>query len=87
MASRATTSQIPWRSARGDAVLVGASEWYGGDATYVYVRMRVDGPEWTEQAKLTASDAAAYDYFGFAVALAGDTALIGARARRSDGSE
>jgi len=65
----------------GDTVLVGASEWYTGrGAAYVYVRSEgPDGPEWTEQAKLTATDAAAYDYFGYAVALDGDTALVGAR--------
>ncbi len=28
--------------------------------------------EWTEQTKLTASDAASYDYFGNAVAINGD---------------
>ncbi len=33
---------------------------------------------WTQQAKLTASDAAAEDNFGASVALAGDTVVIGA---------
>ena len=33
---------------------------------------------WTEQAKLTASDAAAEDFFGGSVSVSGDTAVIGA---------
>ncbi|VVB59126.1 FG-GAP repeat protein [uncultured archaeon] len=44
-------------------------------SAYVFIRT---GTTWTQQAKLTASDAAAGDYFGYSVALDGDTALIGA---------
>jgi hypothetical protein len=36
------------------------------------------GTTWTEQATLAASDAAAGDRFGLAVALSRDTALVGA---------
>jgi hypothetical protein len=36
------------------------------------------GTAWTQQAKITAADAATNDYFGVSVALSGDTALIGA---------
>jgi hypothetical protein len=36
------------------------------------------GDSWTQQAKLVASDGAADDYFGRSVALAGDTAVVGA---------
>ncbi|MCB0518457.1 MAG: FG-GAP repeat protein, partial [Saprospiraceae bacterium] len=42
---------------------------------YVFVR---SGTTWTEQAKLTASDGAANDWFGWSVSLSGDYALIGA---------
>ncbi len=63
----------------GDSVLVGAS---GDDAkvalggsAYVFVR---SGTTWTQQAKLVPSDTAANDYFGTAVALSGNTALVGA---------
>lgn len=42
---------------------------------YVYVR---SGPLWTEQAQLVASDGTNADIFGQAVALDGDTAVIGA---------
>lgn len=43
-------------------------------AAYVFVR---SGISWSEQAKLTASDAASGDWFGFSVAIDGDTALVG----------
>jgi len=41
----------------------------------VFVR---SGTEWTRQAKLTASDEDATDWFGYSVALSGDTAVVGA---------
>ena len=60
----------------GDTAVIGA---YGDDegagSAYVF---RWDGATWVEH-KLTASDGAADDYFGFySVALDGDTAVIGA---------
>jgi FG-GAP repeat protein len=60
----------------GDTVVVGAT---GGDANiragaaYVFTRT---GGSWTQQAKLTASDAAD-GYFGVSVAVSRDTALVG----------
>ncbi len=69
----------------GDTALVGAT---GNDdagassgSAYVFVRT---GTVWSQQAKLTANDAATEDVFGIAVSLLGDTALIGA-ARNDDG--
>jgi uncharacterized repeat protein (TIGR01451 family) len=44
-------------------------------AAYVFVR---NGTNWTEQAKLTASDAAANDQFAVTVGISGDTVAIGA---------
>jgi hypothetical protein len=64
----------------GDTALVGAendgigANKYQGSA-YVFVR---SGTVWTQQAKLTALDAEANDYFGASVALSGNTALVGA---------
>jgi hypothetical protein len=64
----------------GDTALVGAL-WddYGANTSqgsaYVFVR---NGTTWTQQAKLMASNGAAYDYFGSSVALFADTALVGA---------
>lgn len=64
----------------GDTVLVGANRDDVGanaDQGSVYVFVRV-GSEWRYQAKLTASDGGAGDFFGHSVALSGDTALVGA---------
>ncbi|MEI7899836.1 MAG: hypothetical protein WCK89_06255 [bacterium] len=66
-------------SLSGDIALVGAGldddgGNYSGSA-YVFVR---GGTNWTQQAKLTASDASADDHFGYSVSLSGDTALVGA---------
>jgi len=44
-------------------------------SAYVFVR---SGSTWTQQQKLTASDAAGSDIFGLGVALDGDTAVVGA---------
>jgi len=57
------------RDANGDVVVANTG------AVYVFVR---DDDMWSEEAKLTAKDAAAIDFFGFSVSLSGDTALIGA---------
>jgi len=43
-------------------------------------------PVLTEEAKLTASDAAAYDEFGRSVSVSGDTAVVGARGDDDGGS-
>ena len=63
----------------GDTAVVGAYKdddggWNSGSA-YVFVR---SGTTWSQQAKLTASDAAAYDWFGWSVSVCGDTAVVGA---------
>ncbi len=64
----------------GDTAMVGAylDDTPGGTnagSAYVFTRSRTT---WTPQAKLTAADGAAYDLFGHAVAVDGDTAVIGA---------
>ena len=64
----------------GDTALVGASLDDVGSNTdqgsaYVFVR---SGTTWTQQAKLTAADGAASDFFGFSVAVSGDTTVAGA---------
>ncbi|MCH8153323.1 MAG: hypothetical protein IH830_13235 [Planctomycetes bacterium] len=45
-------------------------------SAYVF---RFNGSGWVEEAKLTASDAAAFDWFGWSVSVRGDIAVIGAR--------
>ncbi|MGI8758559.1 MAG: Calx-beta domain-containing protein, partial [Acidimicrobiales bacterium] len=66
----------------GDTAVVGAhfddDDDAGTDSGSAYVFTRT-GTTWAQQAKLTAADAAAYDYFGYSVAVSGDTAVVGAR--------
>lgn len=64
----------------GDTLAVGAK--VDGTAVHMdhgsaYVYRRSDAV-WTEQQKLTAGDAEFFDYFGQAVAVSGDTVLVGA---------
>jgi len=66
-------------SISGDTAIVGAPRdddagSFSGSA-YVFVK---NGATWTQQAKLTASDAAVNDFFGFSVSISGDTAIVGA---------
>ncbi len=71
-------------SLEGDTALVGA---YGKNAAagaaYVFTR---SGAAWSQQAKLTASDATSRDVFGYAVSLNDNTALIGAYAHAGQGA-
>jgi len=80
-------------SVSGDTAVVGAR--FDGDAcpsninchsgsAYVFTR---SGGIWTEQAKLTASDAVAGDQFGGAVTVSGGTAVVGARLDDDAGSQ
>ncbi len=64
---------------QGDTAVISAhrdANAGGIDAGSAYVFIRTDDV-WTQAAKLTASDAAAYDYFGLAVAIDGETILVG----------
>jgi hypothetical protein len=72
----------------GDVALIGADQKtisgvgsYAG-AAYVFTR---SGSTWSQQAELTATGEAAFDLFGSAVALSGDTALVGADQRPVNG--
>ncbi len=75
-------------SISGDTVVVGdRNDEDGGSSAgsaYVFVR---NGSTWTQQTKLTASDASAGDQFGNAVAISGDTTLVGARDTDDDGTQ
>ena len=67
-------------SISGDYCIVGAhqdddSGIYSGSA-YIFAR---DGNNWTQQAKLLASDGDAYDSFGYQVSICDDYAIVGAR--------
>ncbi len=65
----------------GDTALVGApyddDAGYSSGAAYIF-QYDPAGPGWVQVAKLAASDASAAQSFGQAVALAGDTAIVGA---------
>lgn len=71
----------------GDTVVIGADSdddnGFNSGSAYVFTR---SGTTWSEQAKLTASDAASMDLFGISVAVDGDTAIISARDDDDDGT-
>lgn len=65
----------------GDTAVVGARDddgLAGSNQGSAYVFLR-SGATWSEQAKLTASDAMATDMFGTSVAISLDTVIVGAR--------
>jgi hypothetical protein len=66
----------------GATVVVGA-ELKNSDAGAAYVFVR-SGSAWSQQAKVTASDAASNNFFGHAVALSGSTAVVGAYGKNSE---
>ncbi|HSN84954.1 MAG TPA: FG-GAP repeat protein, partial [Polyangiales bacterium] len=78
----------------GNTIVIGAERDDPNDASctgscdhgsaYVFVRDAFG--VWTQQAKLTAGDAASSDTFGCAVAVSGDTALIGSRGDDDNGN-
>ena len=72
----------------GDVVLVGAlgdNNTYQG-AAYIFERHARGTNTWDEVVKLTASPAYPYDYYGWAVAVAGDVAVVGAPYAYKDGT-
>jgi len=64
----------------GDTAVIGARYDDPNDSSsgsaYIF---RFSGSSWVEEQKLTASDGAADDWFGWSVGISGDTAVIGAR--------
>lgn len=73
----------------GDTSLVGAywddtSAGVDSGSAYLFVRT---GTTWTQQAKLMALDASAGDWFGYAVALSANTAVVGAWLDDTDAGE
>ena len=63
----------------GDYVIVGAAgdDDKGEQSGSAYIFQR-SGGSWTQAAKLTARDGAAYDFFGESVAISGDYVIVGA---------
>lgn len=66
-------------SVSGDLALVAAawSDDAGSEAGSAYM-YRFDGSDWAEESKLTASDAAPLDHFGWSVSVSDDVAIVGA---------
>jgi hypothetical protein len=66
-------------SISGDYAVVGAyyDDDNGGNSGSAYIFKRY-GTNWSQQAKLTASDAAAIDQFGVSVSISGNSAIVGA---------
>ncbi|GAB4041372.1 FG-GAP repeat protein [Spirosoma gilvum] len=52
-------------------------------AAYIFTRT---GSTWTQQAKLTPSDAATFDRFGISVSISGDYAIVGADLKNNTGA-
>ena len=74
-------------SISGDYAVVGAyaDDDAGGQSGSAYIFVR-NGTAWTEQQKLTASDAASSDQFGRSVSISGDYAVVGAHQNAGAGS-
>ncbi|NOG55239.1 MAG: hypothetical protein HND57_13100 [Planctomycetes bacterium] len=68
----------------GNVALIGASGHGDAGAAYVFRR---NGAEWVEEAKLTASDGAARDFFGNMVAASGDVLVVGAEGDDGNGNQ
>lgn len=62
---------------------VGVNYGANSDQGAAYVFVRANGV-WTEQQKLTSSDGAASDYFGWSVGIYGETIVVGASNKRVD---
>ena len=76
----------------GDTVVVGAyrDDDHGTDSGSAYLLIKPTSGEWadaTETAKLTASDGAAGDDFGYSIAVDGDTVVVGARGDADNGAD
>ncbi len=77
-------------SISGDIAIAGAygnfsNNDYSGSAS-IFVR-DPDTGVWTEQQKLFASDAAAFDRFGYSVSISGDTVIAGSRQDDDNGAD
>jgi hypothetical protein len=69
----------------GDYAIVGAyNKNSSTGAAYIFKR---SGTTWTQQSKLTASNAGASDEFGRAVGISGDYAFVGARREDTGGTD
>jgi len=74
-------------SISGDLAISGAIQLGQGPGfAYIFARNAGGADNWGEVVKLTASDAAAGDYFGVSVSISGDLAIVGASLNNDFGS-
>ncbi len=78
-------------SVSGDYAIVGASSdddnGTSSGSAYVFKKSDIPGdPNWYQQDKLTAADAAEYDYFGSSVSISGEHVIVGAFGNDDSGS-
>jgi uncharacterized repeat protein (TIGR01451 family) len=67
----------------GDTLVAGAWDNEHAGAAYVFARNQNGTDAWGEVTKLTASDGATGDHFGYSVALSHDTLVVGAHRKAS----
>jgi hypothetical protein len=82
-ADAAPGDQVGWSVAVAGSTAVVGADGTGSSAGAAYVFVLASG-SWSEQAELTAAGGAAGDQFGYSVAIAGSTVVVGAPARNSD---
>jgi cyclophilin family peptidyl-prolyl cis-trans isomerase len=87
----ATSDKFGWSvSTDGYYAIVGArlndEKGSNAGAAYIFEPNKIDPNNWDQKAKLTASDAAANDYFGCSVAIGAGRALVGAYGNDDNGS-
>ncbi len=74
----------------GDYAIVGApaddDNGSSSGSAYIFSRNQGGSDNWGQVAKLTASDGAAIDQFGYSVAISGDDAIVGAYSDDDNGS-
>jgi hypothetical protein len=75
-----------------DTIVVGApweqgSAGYDRGSAYIFARNEGGADSWGQVAKLLASDEQNYAYFGYSVAISGDTVVVGAFRAGTSGSE
>ncbi|MCD4697396.1 MAG: FG-GAP repeat protein, partial [Bacteroidales bacterium] len=72
----------------GDYAIVGVDgnddNGYNSGSAYIFYN---NGGNWQQQAKITASDGANSDYFGWSVSISGDYAIVGAFGNDDNGSK
>ncbi|MBP02956.1 MAG: hypothetical protein CMM25_09120, partial [Rhodospirillaceae bacterium] len=73
----------------GNTAVIGAyqDDDEGSNAGAAYIYTRLDNGTWKQSQKITASDAAANDYFGISVSIDDDLLVIGANGEDAGGSQ